>query len=202
MPPSRKSERVRGRSVNHLVIITGMSGSGKASVLKAFEDLGYYCVDNLPVGLIPRFADLTKHSSEVEKAALVADIREGEQLKRLPKIIQSLRKQIKTTVVFLEASDDALLRRFSETRRPHPLGKDSSVKSALAKERKMIQPIRAMAVSWRNAGARPATSLRRISKRVRTTFHLLPRLRIDRISIRRGSLSSCSTPTLKCRTWS
>ena len=67
-----------------------MSGSGKASVLKAFEDLGYYCVDNLPVGLIPRFADLTKHSSEVEKAALVADIREGEQLRKLPAIIRSL----------------------------------------------------------------------------------------------------------------
>jgi UPF0042 nucleotide-binding protein len=122
-----------------------MSGSGKASVLKAFEDLDYYCVDNLPIDLIPRFADLAKQSAEIEKAALVADIREGEQLKRLPKIIQSLRKQIKTTVVFLEASDDALLRRFSETRRPHPLGKDSTVKIALKKERKMIQPIRAMA---------------------------------------------------------
>ena len=102
-----------------------MSGSGKASVLKAFEDLDYYCVDNLPIDLIPRFADLAKQSAEIEKAALVADIREGEQLKRLPKIIQSLRKQIGTTVLFLEASDDALQRRFSETRRPHPLGKDS-----------------------------------------------------------------------------
>jgi RNase adapter protein RapZ len=127
------------------VVITGMSGSGKASVLKAFEDLDYYCVDNLPIDLIPRFADLAKQSAEIEKAALVADIREGAQLKRLPRIIQALRKQIKTTVLFLEASDDALLRRFSETRRPHPLGKDSTVKNALKKERKLIQPIRAMA---------------------------------------------------------
>src|ERR1700755_3052004 len=107
------------RSRNELVVITGMSGSGKASVLKAFEDLGYYCVDNLPIGLIPRFADLAKQSSEIEKAALVADIREGEQLKRLPAIIRGLKKQVNTTVLFLEASDDVLLRRFSETRRPH-----------------------------------------------------------------------------------
>jgi RNase adapter protein RapZ len=122
-----------------------MSGSGKASVLKAFEDLGYYCVDNLPVGLIPRFADLTKDSPEVENAALVADIREGEQLQRLPAIIRSLKKQLNTTVVFLEASDEALLRRFSETRRPHPLGKDSTVRIALRRERRALQPIRAMA---------------------------------------------------------
>jgi RNase adapter protein RapZ len=129
----------------HLVVITGMSGSGKASVLKAFEDLDYYCVDNLPIDLIPRFADLVKQSGEIEKAALVADIREGGQLSRLPRIIQSLRKQLKTTVLFLEAADDALLRRFSETRRPHPLGKDSPVKSALKKERRLLQPIRALA---------------------------------------------------------
>jgi RNase adapter protein RapZ len=130
---------------SNLVIITGMSGSGKASVLKAFEDLGYYCVDNLPIGLIPRFADLAKQSSEIEKAALVADIREGEQLKRLPAIVRSLKKQVNTTVLFLEASDDVLLRRFSETRRPHPLGKDSTVKSALSEERQRLQPIRDLA---------------------------------------------------------
>jgi UPF0042 nucleotide-binding protein len=127
------------------VVITGMSGSGKASVLKAFEDLGYYCVDNLPIGLIPRFADLAKQSSEIEKAALVTDIREGEQLKKLPDIIRSLKRQVNTTVLFLEASDEALLRRFSETRRPHPLGKESTVKAALSQERRLLQPIRAMA---------------------------------------------------------
>ena len=148
MPPSRKAQRsggVKPRPGTHLVVITGMSGSGKASVLKAFEDLDYYCVDNLPIELIPRFADLVKQSGEIEKAALVADIREGGQLSRLPRIIQSLRKQLKTTVLFLEAADDALLRRFSETRRPHPLGKDSPVKSALKKERRLLQPIRALA---------------------------------------------------------
>ncbi len=146
MSTSRKTRRGSGvPGATRLVIITGMSGSGKASVLKAFEDLGYYCVDNLPVGLIPRFADLTKHSSEVENAALVADIREGEQLRKLPAIIRSLKKQLNTTVIFLEASDESLVRRFSETRRPHPLGKESTVKSALSKERGMLRPIRALA---------------------------------------------------------
>lgn len=133
------------KNANHLVVITGMSGSGKASVMKAFEDLGYYCVDNLPIGLIPRFADLAKQSSEIEKAALVTDIREGEQLKKLPAIIRSLKRQVNVTVIFLEASDDVLQRRFSETRRPHPLGKGSTVKDALSQERKMLQPIRALA---------------------------------------------------------
>jgi UPF0042 nucleotide-binding protein len=147
---SRKSPRRRGvesrrRPGAELVIITGMSGSGKASTLKAFEDLGYYCVDNLPIGLIPGFADLVKQSAEIEKAALVADIREGGQLRKLPAIIRSLKRQLNTTVIFLEAADDSLLRRFSETRRPHPLGKDSTVKSALSKERRMLRSIRALA---------------------------------------------------------
>jgi len=128
-----------------LVIITGMSGSGKASTLKAFEDLGYYCVDNLPIGLIPGFADLAKQSAEIQKAALVTDIREGEQLRKLPAIIRSLKKQLNTTVIFLEAADESLVRRFSETRRPHPLGRDSTVKTALGKERRLLQPIRALA---------------------------------------------------------
>lgn len=150
MSTSRKSPRGRGvksrlRQGAELVVITGMSGSGKASTLKAFEDLGYYCVDNLPIGLIPGFADLVKQSAEIEKAALVVDIREGEQLRKLPAIIRSLKRQLNTTVIFLESADESLLRRFSETRRPHPLGKDSTVKAALSKERRMLRPIRAMA---------------------------------------------------------
>src|SRR6266478_10186463 len=103
-----------------LVIITGMSGSGKASVLKAFEDLGYYCVDNLPVGLIPRFAELAGQSAEIDRTALVVDVREGRQLEELPAIVKSVKRIIATRMVFLEASDSVLLRRYSETRRPHP----------------------------------------------------------------------------------
>ena len=122
------------RPPGELVIITGMSGSGKASVLKAFEDLGYYCVDNLPVGLIPRFAELAQNS-EYERTAL----------EELPSIVKSVRRMITTKMIFLEASDAVLLRRYSETRRPHPLGNDTPVKTSLTAERRHLQHIRAMA---------------------------------------------------------
>lgn len=128
-----------------LVIITGMSGSGKASVLKAFEDLGYYCVDNLPVGLIPRFAELVGQSSEIERTALVVDVREGIQLGELPDIIKAVKRVLPTKVLFLEAQDAILLRRFSETRRPHPLGTNAPVKKSLLDERKRLHSIRAIA---------------------------------------------------------
>jgi RNase adapter protein RapZ len=128
-----------------LVIITGMSGSGKASVLKAFEDLGYYCVDNLPVGLIPRFADLVGESAEITRTALVVDVREGSQLDELPSIVKSVKHMLPTKMIFLEATDSVLLRRFSETRRPHPLGTNTSVKSSLSAERGHLRPIREMA---------------------------------------------------------
>src|SRR5438270_5941207 len=116
-----KSRSRDGRGRGELVIITGMSGSGKASVLKAFEDLGYYCVDNLPIELIPRFAEIARDHSEIEHTALVVDIREGSGLERFPAILRAIKRSMSTTVLFLEASDEALLRRFSETRRPHPL---------------------------------------------------------------------------------
>lgn len=122
-----------------------MSGSGKASVLKAFEDLGYYCVDNLPVELIPRFAELAVRSRDSRRTALVVDVREGTQLGKLPEILKSVRRMIPTKVVFLEASDAVLLRRFSETRRPHPLGTDAPVKSALKAERRHLGAIRRVA---------------------------------------------------------
>jgi UPF0042 nucleotide-binding protein len=148
-----KSSRRRGKKSHagqhspELVIVTGMSGSGKASVLKAFEDLGYYCVDNLPVELIPEFADLALQSSELRRTALVVDVREGAKLEKLPGILKSVRQLIPTKVVFLEASDSVLMRRFSETRRPHPLGTDSPVKSALKAERRHLGAIRQLADS-------------------------------------------------------
>src|SRR5438034_10203646 len=140
-----KSRSRDGRGRGELVIITGMSGSGKASVLKAFEDLGYYCVDNLPVGLIPRFAELAGQSSEIERTSLVVDVREGRQLEAPPAIVKSVRRMIATKVIFLEASDSVLLRRLSETRRPHPLGTHSPVNASLAAERRHLRHIRAMA---------------------------------------------------------
>ncbi len=125
-----------------LVLITGMSGSGKASVLKAFEDLGYYAVANLPVELIPRFAELVRESSEIDRTALVVDVREGVKLGKLPAMLRSVRRIMPTTVIFLEASDEVLLRRFSETRRPHPLGTSEPVKASLKSERSRLAPIR------------------------------------------------------------
>jgi len=133
------------RDQHELVIITGMSGAGKVSALKTFEDLGFYAVDNLPVGLISNFADLVRDSTEIERAALVVDIREGARHDKLPQILQSLRSSLKTTVLFLEADEDALLRRYSETRRPHPLGRKTSVKASLQSERRRLQPVRAVA---------------------------------------------------------
>jgi UPF0042 nucleotide-binding protein len=145
LPKARVSAARATRPAAELVIITGMSGSGKASVLKAFEDLGYYCVDNLPVGLIPRFAELVGQSSEIERTALVVDVREGSQLEALPEIVKSVKRMIPTKTIFLEASDEILLRRYSETRRPHPLGTNISVKASLSAERRHLRQIRAMA---------------------------------------------------------
>jgi|SRR5579871_2700399 len=131
--------------LRQLVIISGMSGSGKNTVINTFEDLGYYCVNNLPVELIPRFAELARHSADIERTAIVVDVREGEGLEKLPMIIKSVRRFLPTTIMFLEADDPILLRRYSETRRPHPLGADEPVKAALQDERKRLRPIRRMA---------------------------------------------------------
>jgi UPF0042 nucleotide-binding protein len=128
-----------------LVVLTGMSGSGKASALKTFEDLGYYSVDNLPLELIPRFADLVAKSAEITHAALVIDVREGSRLDRFPLILTKVRKVLPTRVVFLEASEDAIVRRFSETRRPHPLGRGETVVDSIRAERKRLDPVRNVA---------------------------------------------------------
>ena len=128
-----------------LVIITGMSGSGKGTVLKALEDLGYYSVDNLPTDLIPKFAELTKDSPNIRRAALIVDIRERGALRKLPKIISKIKRQVPTTLVFLEADDQTLMRRFSETRRPHPLGTKQSVAASIKDEREALEPIRRLA---------------------------------------------------------
>jgi UPF0042 nucleotide-binding protein len=140
--PKRKKSKAVSRKPSELVIISGMSGAGKNSVLRSFEDLGFYCVDNLPVDLVPQFADLVADSSEITRAALVLDIREGMGLERLPHTLKSVRNIVRCTLVYLEAEDDVLIRRYSETRRPHPLGTSNSVKSSLGSERRRLAPIR------------------------------------------------------------
>jgi len=142
----RPSKRQRGREGRELVILTGLSGSGKSTVLHAFEDMGFYCVDNLPVELIPIFAELHAHGGEdFGRAALLVDAREGAQLEKLPGLYKHLRREHPMTLVFIEATEDALLRRYSETRRPHPLGKDQSVRRGLQRERALMDPIRKLA---------------------------------------------------------
>jgi RNase adapter protein RapZ len=137
----------RKRDSRQLVILTGLSGSGKGSVLNTFEDLGFYCVDNLPVALIPVFSDLLydEGRGEIERAALLVDAREGEHIEQLPGYYRTLAGRHPTTLVFVEASDEALLRRFSETRRPHPLGRGLSVPEGIREERRRMAPIRRLA---------------------------------------------------------
>ncbi len=144
MPPSSPG-RPRPADKTELVIITGLSGSGKGTVLKALEDLGYYSVDNLPIDLIPKFAELTKNAPTIRRAALVVDIREGTALGKFPALYKKISRQVPTRLVFLDADDDALIRRFSETRRPHPLGTGQSVADSIRRERERLKPIRALA---------------------------------------------------------
>ncbi len=128
-----------------LVIVTGISGAGKASALRAFEDLGYHAVDNLPLELLPEFAGLVAKSEDVAKASIVVDVREGLTLDRLPEMLIEVRKIIPTRVVFLDAQDAVLVRRYSETRRPHPLGRSETVSRSIVEERQLLDPIRNLA---------------------------------------------------------
>ena len=135
------------RTVPNFVIITGLSGSGMSSATNAFEDLGYFCVDNLPVTMLSTFARLLLPNEEekpaIEKAALVIDIRERHFLSDFPNQLRILaEKQLEPFVLFFEASDEALLRRFSETRRPHPFDKGKGLPSAITAERKALEKVR------------------------------------------------------------
>jgi len=129
------------------VVISGLSGAGKSYALRALEDLGYFCVDNLPIALIPAFADLILKQRRHQRGAVVVDVREGQELVRFPAEFKRLKKHYgeKVRLVFLEANDSALLRRFSETRRPHPLYAAPSVADGIANERRLLQPLRRLA---------------------------------------------------------
>ncbi len=133
-----------GKRVFEIVMITGLSGSGKTLAIRAFEDLGYFCVDNLPVSLIPVFADLCSRRPDVSRTALVVDIREGTFLKEFPALFDALRRAEgrRVRLIFFEADDDALIRRFSETRRPHPLAAGKPLEEGIRSERQTLQPLR------------------------------------------------------------
>jgi len=134
-----------GKLSKELVIVTGISGAGKASALKAFEDLGFHAVDNLPLELLPNFAELVEKSAEIQDAAIVVDVREGQTLDRLPQILIQVKRLLHTRVVFLDAQDAVLVRRYSETRRPHPLGRKETVSRSIVEERQLLDPIRNVA---------------------------------------------------------
>jgi UPF0042 nucleotide-binding protein len=141
----RKGGRKSGQP---FIVLTGLSGSGKSQAIRALEDLGYFCVDNLPTTLIPTLAKLSlRAGGDLEKVALVVDVREGGFLSSFPKIFQRLRKmpRLNAVLIFLEASHAALVRRFSETRRPHPLAPGRSVTEGIRDERARLNAIRDLA---------------------------------------------------------
>ena len=142
--PTREERAQHSR----FVVVTGLSGSGKSQAIRALEDLGFFCVDNLPVALIPTFAELVlRTGSEITRAAVVIDVREGRFLEEFPLIFEQLAAMpgLEPRLIFLEADDQTLVRRFSETRRPHPLAPDRSVTEGIAEERALLRPIRKMA---------------------------------------------------------
>jgi UPF0042 nucleotide-binding protein len=131
---------------NRFIIITGLSGSGKTFVSRFLEDLGYYCIDNLPAKLIPTFVDLwMREEFKIEKVALVVDIREEGFRNEFPNVLTSIRKKISPRMIFLDAADETIVKRFSESRRPHPIAPRKSVVESVALERKSLAEIKHMA---------------------------------------------------------
>lgn len=129
------------------IVLTGLSGSGKSQAIRALEDLGYFCVDNLPTTLIPTLAKLSLRGADIEKVAIVVDVREGNFLSSFPKVFKQLRamRGLTPVLIFLEATNAALVRRFSETRRPHPLAPGRSASEGIRDERVRLAPIRQIA---------------------------------------------------------
>jgi UPF0042 nucleotide-binding protein len=134
------------RAEPRILIITGLSGSGKTHVARALEDIGWFCVDNLPTALIPRFADLILDSEELRRSALVVDMRERDFLKQFPHVFREIKgKGIGVSLMFLESEEKVLQRRFSETRRPHPLAINQPAIEGIREEKEALRPIRKMA---------------------------------------------------------
>ncbi|MBI2209589.1 MAG: RNase adapter RapZ, partial [Deltaproteobacteria bacterium] len=131
----------------NIIVVTGLSGSGKSVVIRALEDSGFFCIDNLPVALIPKFIDLCQgYREEVKRIALGIDLREGLFLQSWPEVLAELRAAgHQVEVLFLDAADNVLLRRFSETRRPHPLAGEGSTEEGISRERKALEGMRELA---------------------------------------------------------
>jgi UPF0042 nucleotide-binding protein len=145
--PARRSTAKKKKPGRQFIVLTGLSGSGKSQAIRALEDLGYFCVDNLPTTLIPTLARLAIQGGDIDKVAIVVDVREGNFLSSFPKVFQQLRKMrgLDPVLIFLEANNSALVRRFSETRRPHPLAPGRSASEGIRDERSRMDAIREMA---------------------------------------------------------
>lgn len=144
MSGSHREARLLGHAAR-FVVLTGLSGAGKSQAIHALEDLGYFCVDNLPTSLLPALADLAEtRGSDAPPTAVVVDMRDPAFLERFPAALRALRrrKSLGTILIFLEANDNALVRRFSETRRPHPLAADQAAIEGILKERKALEKLR------------------------------------------------------------
>ncbi|MDE2491803.1 MAG: RNase adapter RapZ [Elusimicrobia bacterium] len=132
------------RDPKRIFVITGVSGAGKSQALKVFEDFGWFCVDNLPVALIGQFAKLVQRTPSMTRVALGMDVREGKLLAALPPLLRELKTQgLRISVMFLDAADEAIVRRFSETRHRHPLG--GKVAEAVRQERRLLGPLKGAA---------------------------------------------------------
>lgn len=129
----------------HILVISGMSGSGKSTGIRALEDAGFFCIDNLPIPLLPKLTELA-HAGHISRLALVIDAREGIFLKETPRILDEMKRAgHQVEVLFLDSSDESLIRRFSETRRKHPLAPDGAVAEGIKREREALRDLREMA---------------------------------------------------------
>jgi UPF0042 nucleotide-binding protein len=168
MAAKKQSDKTTAEATSpDVVIITGLSGSGMSSATNAFEDLGYFCVDNLPLTLLPTFARLVgpeeRNRQHIERAALVIDIREGRFLREFPARLSEVRESgLSVFVLFFEASDEALVRRFSETRRPHPADEGDGLLQAIRREREAMADVRAHADQSIDTSAHTVHTLRRL----------------------------------------
>src|SRR2546423_709161 len=183
----RTRPKARSKTSPDIVIITGLSGSGMSSATNAFEDLGYFCVDNMPLTLLPTFARLVHAREEdrgrIERAALVISVREGKFLDDCSRQLRSLRKRgLTVSVLFFEAADEILARRFSETRRPHPAEREKGLRDAIRAERTAMKRVRALADEVIDTSEHTVHSLRKLLlERFRPSAEAAP-LRIQVLS--------------------
>lgn len=185
MAARSSDRRLGGRASARFVVVTGLSGSGKSQAIRALEDLGYFCVDNLPTPLIPTVAELSMHSgTEIDRAAIVVDVRDAQFLAAFPKVYRELKamRGLSPLLVFLEAGEAALVRRFSETRRPHPLAGQGSVLEAIREERNRLSPIRGLADEVIDTSAMSVHELRAAFMKLFRDASLRQRMRVTLLS--------------------